>query len=889
MSWLGGREVGRGELGSRNHRLYKGPKMDLLERAEFFEQLQDTFAEVMYGQGRVALVTGEAGIGKTSLVEQFAETQKKGCRVLWGGCDALFTPRPLGPLYDIAQQLRGNLITLLQDEAPRSAIFSAAFDELQNHTATLLVIEDVHWADEATLDLLKFLGRRINKLNSLLVITYRDDEVRSEHPLRLVLGDLPRPSVRRLRLPALSEVAVDELAARAGKRMDDLYAVTGGNPFFVTEALASQDQGVPVSVSDAVFSRIARLTPAARAVVELISVVPTRAEMWLVQESTNPTTADLEECADAGILLLDNTSIGFRHELARRAVEDSLPAPRAQSMHAKVLKALLSRGADSQLARVVHHAAKSGDASAVLEYAPVAARQAAALHAHRESASHYETALRYAGTLPAEQRATLLEQRSYECYVTAQLNDAREARLEALEIWKQLGNKVRQGDNLRWLSRFAWYLGRNEEAEACGREAITLLEALPVSPELAWAYSNRAQLHMLAGQRSEAVLWGSRAIELAQKFDATETLVHALNNVGSAQLFAQEEQGRAKLEESLRLSLAHNLEEHASRAFTNISALSLVNRDYERALRYLNEGIAYATEHDLESCQRYMTAARARVHFETGRWSMATDDAAAVLGHSRGYNVTRIPALTILGHIRVRRGDPDASRALTEAHELATQTKEIQRLAPIASARIEMAWLAGESEKMVTELRSILELTRGYDDPWQHGEFAFWLWRAGVTQPLEQEIAEPYALQIAGNWRAAADRWHEIGCPYEEALALSDGDEAAKLEALAKFEKLGANPAAEKLRQELRATGVRGIPRGPRPSTKDNPVGLTGRQMEVLSLLSEGCTNAEIAERLFISYKTVDHHVSAILGKLDVRTRAEAISIALQSNLIKPK
>jgi tetratricopeptide (TPR) repeat protein len=333
---------------------------------------------------------------------------------------------------------------------------------------------------------------------------------------------------------------------------------------------------VPVSVSDAVLSRLARLTPAARAVVELISVVPKRAEMWLVQESINPTTAELEECADAGILLLDNTSIGFRHELARRAVEDSLPAPRAQSMHAKVLKALLSRGADSQLARVVHHAAKSGDASAVLEYAPVAARQAAALNAHRESASHYETALKYAGTLPAEQRAALLD-RSYECYVTAQLNDAREARLEALEIWKQLGNKVRQGDNLRWLSRFAWYLGRNEEAEACGREAIALLETLPVSPELAWAYSNRAQLHMLATQTNEAVLWGSRAIELAQKFDATETLVHALNNVGSAQLFAQEEQGRAKLEESLRLSLAHNLEEHASRAFTNISALSLVN------------------------------------------------------------------------------------------------------------------------------------------------------------------------------------------------------------------------------------------------------------------------------------------------------------------------
>ena len=191
--------------------------------------------------------------------------------------------------------------------------------------------------------------------------------------------------------------------------LGDLYAVTGGNPFFVTEALASQDHGVPVSVSDAVLSRLARLTPAARAVVELISVVPAKTELWLLNESISPTTAVLEECADAGILVLDNSSIGFRHELARRAVEDSLPAPRAQSMHAKVLKALLSRGADSQLARVVHHAAKSGDAAAVLEYAPIAARQAAALNAHRESASHYQTALKYADVLPPEQRADLLE------------------------------------------------------------------------------------------------------------------------------------------------------------------------------------------------------------------------------------------------------------------------------------------------------------------------------------------------------------------------------------------------------------------------------------------------------------------------------------------------
>ncbi len=494
--------------------------MDLLERGEFLAELEKSFGDVASGNGRVVLVSGEAGIGKTSLVEQFAETQKTHGRILWGACDALFTPRPLGPLYDIAHQIHGNLLGLLEDEAPRASIFSAALDELQR-PRTLIVIEDVHWADEATLDLLKFIGRRISRLRSLLVITYRDDEVQADHPLRLVIGDLPRRSVTRVCLPPLSQCAVDQMADRAGKRIEDLHAVTGGNPFFVTEALASNDPGVPVTVSDAVLSRAARLSASARAVLELVSVVPAKAEMWLITETVNAATTAIEECLNAGMLLSDGEAISFRHELARRAIEDSLAAPRRQSLHALVLKALIKRGPEGQLARIVHHAAKAGDGSAVLEYAPVAARKAAALNAHRESASHYQTALKFSDCLTAGNRAALLENRSYECYLTDQLNEAWQARREALDVWKQLGNKIREGDNLRWMSRLSWFLGHTDEAEAYSVEAVSTLEVLPVSPELAMAYSNRSQLHMLADQTKEAVLWGSRAIELAEKFGAT--------------------------------------------------------------------------------------------------------------------------------------------------------------------------------------------------------------------------------------------------------------------------------------------------------------------------------------------------------------------------------
>lgn len=861
--------------------------MELLEREQFLGDLESLFGDLAGGSGRFVLVSGEAGIGKTSLVERFTEAHKKEARIYWGGCDALFTPRPLGPLYDIASQTQSNLLALLDEEAPRASIFAAVFNELKDGRApVIVVIEDAHWADEATLDLLKFLGRRINRTTSMLIVTYRDDEVGADHPLRLVLGDLSHRSIVRLRLPPLSESAVDRLAADAGRRTEDLYAVTGGNPFFVTEALASRESGVPITVRDAVLSRAARISLASRAVLEIVSLVPAKTEMWLLDDAIAPDTAALEECVSAGMLRYEGEAIAFRHELARRALEDSIAVPHRQRLHELVLKALLNRGGEALLARIVHHAAQAGDSAAVLKHAPVAARQAAAFNAHRESASHYQTALQYADRLTPEERARLLECRSYECYLTNQGDQAVQARREALEIWSQVGDEARQGDNLRWMSRLGWWVGRKPEAESYAIEAVAVLENLPPGPELAMAYSNRAQLHMLADEHQQAVLWGTRAIELAVKLGATETLVHALNNAGTAELISHDEQGRIKLEESLRLALANSFQEHAARAFTNLASTAVRYRNYHLAMRYLDDGIAYTSEHDMDSLTLYLRACLARAHFEQGDWDSASDDAEFVLKHYGVSAITRIPALAVLGHLRVRRGDPDAARLLAEAHELAMHTQELQRIAPVASALAESAWLKGDLEQLLDQARFVLKMAKGHDDPWLQGEFAFWIWRAGGTMETQERIAAPFALQISGDWRAAAKAWNEIGCPYEEAMALAEGNESAQLAALEIFERLGAGPATERLRHTLRATGVRGIPRGPRPSTKENPVGLTSRQMEVLALMTDGLANAEIAARLFISPKTVDHHVSAILAKLDARTRAEAVSVALQSGLI---
>jgi DNA-binding CsgD family transcriptional regulator/tetratricopeptide (TPR) repeat protein len=862
--------------------------MDLLERDQCFDQLSVLLRTATTGNGRTVLISGEAGIGKTALVEHFVSQHGSAARRFWGACEALFTPRPLGPLYDIAAQARGSLSTLMGRDTEREALFSAFLEELQKSPLpTVVVFEDVHWADEATLDLIKFLGRRILHLPVLFLVTYRDNELSPDHPLRSVIGDLPGKAVARLRLTHLSEQAVTCLANLAHRSAEGLYAVTGGNPFFVTEVLASDTPGVPLMVRDAVFARIARLSPSARNLLELASVVPTRAEHWLLEAVLGSAASALEECLTSGMLSLDHSTVAFRHELARQAVESTLSPLRQQALHAQVLQAFITHGEDaSQAARLVHHALGANDVALVARYAPLAAKQAAAQGAHREAAAHYATALRVADQLPLERQAELLEGRAYECYLTSQIEEAVQARQAVLRIWRKLDRSDQVGQTLRWLSRLSWFLGKSGEAQQYAAEAVQLLETLPPDAKLAMAYSNQAQLLMLADNTAEAVRWGERAMALAESLGDAETLVHALNNVGTALLTDQDEQGLAHLERSLQLALERGWEEHVARAYNNLACCAVMTRDYPLAERFLQEGLAYCAEHDLDSWTTYMGAWQARARFEQGNWDDAAQEATRVLERYRIPAAAKIPALVVLGWVRVRRGDPGSAALLDEARTLALATGELQRIVPVVAARAEAAWLRGNQEHCLTEAREGYELALTHTYPWKLGELSFWMWRAGGLTSAPGSIAEPFARQIAGDWRGAAALWAQIGCPYEQALALADGDAEAMRNALALFEQLGAQPAMVLVRRRLRQQGIGGIPRGPRPSTRTNQAGLTIRQLEVLSLLAEGLSNAEIASRLFTSLKTVDHHVSAVLAKLGVHSRVQAISAAHQLKLI---
>lgn len=861
--------------------------MNLFERDSLLGSLERLLHEAADGAGRVVLIGGEAGIGKTSLAAALRD-RRGAAGLWWGACDALQTPHPLAPLHDIA---RANIVRfrpLLAEGTGRATLFEAVLSELQAASpATLFVIEDAHWADEATLDLLKFLGRRLDRTPCLLLVTYRDDEVTALHPLRRLMGELPASRTTRMQVPRLSAGAVEAMAKGALRSHEGLHAVTQGNPFFVSELLQHGIAGVPQGVQDLVLARFARLGPTAQQVAQLASIVPRRIDNWLMQAVLAPPLGAIEECLDAGLLVADRNALAYRHELARVAVERSLSAVRAQDLHAQVLAALeVEDAARTSLAWRVHHATRANDTKAVLRLAPEAAYEAQSRGAHREAAAHLETALAHGARLPDPMRAALLERLSYESYLTDHIEAALAVRSEARDLWKRMGDRLKEGDSIRWLSRLAWYNGQTEPAEAYADEAISVLDALPPGRELAMAYSNRAQLHMLQGRRADAIDWGTRALELAIRLGDKEIEAHALNNVGTARLDGDDEAGRAELERSLAISLANGLEEHAARAYVNLSFDAVMWMRFAVALDWLERGIAYCDSRDLDAWGRYMSAYQAMAWFATGHWGRAADQAAQVLRAPGLAAINRIVALTVLGHVRVRRGDPDALPLLDEALRLALPTCSMLRVGPVVAARIEAARLRNDREAFANAIQPLASLPQqsGYRGAVM-AEIAYQLRLTGIDSEPPDDAPLPYTLLFAGRWREAADAWRSLGCPYEEARALAEGDTDAKRDALAAFEHLGAAPMAERLRRELRESGVRGVPRGQRVSTQSNPHALTAREIEVLRLLCDGLRNAQIAERLSRSVRTIDHHVAAIFAKLGVTTRTEAMAAALAAGI----
>jgi DNA-binding CsgD family transcriptional regulator/tetratricopeptide (TPR) repeat protein len=762
-------------------------------------------------------------------------------------------------------------------------------DELRTRSPTILVLEDVHGADEATLDVLRLLARRIDTVPAFVLVTYRDDELDRGHRLRIVLGELPAgEATSRMKLAPLSAAAVAQLAEPVGVDAEELYRKTAGNAFFVTEVLAAGALVVPDTVRDAVQARAGRLSPPARMLLDAVAIVPPQAELWLLESLAEAAVDRLDECLSSGILASLTGAVTFRHELARLAIEESVPPIRKLELHRKALRALEDppRG-DPDLARLAHHAEAAGDADAVLRFAPAAGARAMSLGASREAAAQYARALRFAEGLSLEARGDLFDRRAYGCYLIGEFDEALDAQRQALNCHRQVGDRRREGDSLRLLSRLLRYVGRTEDAMDAGREAVAVLDRLAPSHELAMAYCNLSHLYMSVEKAEETIAWAARALDLAESLDDVEGQVYALTNIGTIELLEGGPKTN-KLERSLELAREAGLDEHAGRAFVALTWWSPRGRAYAAADRHLSAGLEYCAERGLDLWRLYLLAWHARSQLDRGHWDEAVDAATLVLGDPRATPMPRITALAVLGVVRARRGDPDVWSPLDEACALAEPTGELQRIEPAAAARAEAAWLEGQHDGVADATDSAFDLALRRKAWWIAGELASWRRRAGIRDDIADPIPEPWSAQLRGNWSRAAELWGELESPYETALALAESDDEGSLRtALDELHRLGAQTAAAIVARRLRQRGVRGLSRGPRAATRENPAGLTTREVEVLALLARGLRNAQIAERLVVSEKTVHHHVSSILRKLGVQTRTEASVEATRLGLVE--
>lgn len=871
----------------------------LLERDAVLSELGTLARAANRGAGRVVLLRGEAGVGKTAVVTAFTAGLDRSVRVLRGWCDPLAAPRPLGPLLDALAGVGPAAAAALGaaiESGDTGALYLRLLTLLRDGGHWVWVIEDAHWADGATLDLLRFLARRIDSLPLLLVVTFRDDELEREHPLSIALGDIATcTAVSRLGLQPLGRDSMAVLAAGTGVDADELHQITGGNPFFATEVLAAGADTLgrntlPHSISDAVRGRLARLSAAGRETAQAVAVCGPRVDPRLLEAVCPGASAGLAECLDASVLVTDWDAIGFRHELARRATLDQIPEHSRELLHARALAELAALpDHPNALPALAFHADQAGDGAAVLRYGVPGAERAAGLGANRQAAELYALVLRHAANAPAERRVVWLEQHAMVSYLCGLGAESVQSYRAAIALRHELGDRLGEGDDLRWLSHMLWAMGLTTEANDAGVAALSMLEDLPPSPQLAWALANMA---MLAGCRYDPACldYGNRCIALGSEFGDPAVVARA-RGYNALHIVLTTDTGWDDLEAAWRSAMGPAaMAEHVGLFGVLISWSAALHHDVHRADRVIAEALEFCREHDVGTFAALHRGAQGLTELHRGDWDRARSFADDVLTLPALAPLIHIMPLITVALIRARRGERSFGALLDEALA-GSGPDDFFRSGVVWAARAEAAWLAGDDAAARAEARSGLTVAAaGHPpDPWLVGHLLRWAHLAGA--PLDAmsstDTITPYALEVSGDWQTAVAEWTQRDCPYDAAIAQLGGDATAVEAALATFRRLGAKAAARRAQQRL--TALRGPrPRGRRADTLSDPDGLTRREREVLTLIAAGHSDAEIAVKLSISPKTAGHHVAAILTKLGVENRTQAAAHLLQPQVIEP-
>ena len=857
--------------------------MQLLEREDELGVLHAALEGAIGGQGSGIALAGDSGVGKSTLIEALCEGLT-GARVLRGHCDPLDTPRPLGPFRDL-QQLSaidglGRGEDLLLSEVCEQ-VYAALCGE-----PTVLVVEDLHWVDAASVDVLRFLARRIESMPLALIVSYRNHEISARHSARPLLGDIASlDGLSQLELKPLSVDAVRHMLEGTQLEAERVHAVTGGNPFFVAEVAKDPDLPLPVSVRDAVLAHTSQVTPHDFEVLQLVATAPDRLDDRVLPalEVDLPTLRRLEETS-----LLTRTAAGivFRHELARQAIESTIPPGGGPRLHALLLDAL-ERVEPRDPAVLTHHAVGARDAPRAARYAREAGEDATRAGSHSEAAAFFETALGHLDSDDPRDRAGLLLQMAYQQYMTSRLREAIDNVSATFQLWEEAGDRAGLAAAHNAVAVFEYYNARRRQAEAHSGQAAQI--ATDSDAEVAYAAARTTQGY-LAHMRSDvqhASEYAAQAHRVADAHHQGELSLRSEVVSAACGLASGDDEARLELLDHVESARARGWDELASTVYSQVANLDVEHGRYRAAEQLLQLSIPFATDRDIPICRHWQTGVRSRLHLQQGHWSAALEDAETVL-EGEGMPLATLWPHLITALVPLRRGDDVPSGALDDAWTLAERLDEPLRRLAVLAALAEFSWMTERSDPRVTgyAVEQLPELGAQPGAGWGAGHLSVWLHRLGLPVHAPPGLAEPFRLTLDAQSTEAARWWHLAGDPFAEAMAWTDSAYTSdRVRGVRLLDRLGAVGTADRHRVALRQEGHTTPPPRPRVSTRANPAGLTNRQLDVARLVARGLSNAEIAARLYISPKTADHHVSAILTKLTLPNRRAVVAQAAELGL----
>jgi DNA-binding CsgD family transcriptional regulator/tetratricopeptide (TPR) repeat protein len=630
-----------------------------------------------------------------------------------------------------------------------------------------------------------------------------------------------------------------------------------------------------------VLARVRTLSPPAQAALDRLAVIPSGAEIDLLRALVGD-LAPVAEAERAGVVEVRGDIVAFRHELARRAVVESLPASVRLELNADVLRALVTRP-DCDPFRALHHAVEAGDDDAVIVHGEAAAREATRVGAHPQAAACYAQVLARGHRLSTARRAAVGETYAWALSNSNQLHFAAAAAATAAELWQQDGDDRRLIRALVTLARQQWLTERPVAALASAGRALELARPLGDSYHKALATLGVGGLLVIIDREQDGLPYVNQALDIAERAGEAGVAALCRNYRGSALLQLGDLSGRDDLLRSLAQATELGNHEFVMRAYYNLIEGLWRLGEYREALGYIEQGEHYIRDTDFRVYGYMFTARRCRLALMRGQWMEAEAGLRDLLDVQDDPGMIGRETVPILARVLVRQGSADTPEWLALAARHATGADVLEWLVPTGLAHIEHAWLTGDHTQAGPYPELLLERTDRPGMLVQRGELLMYLHRLGYPAEPFQDCPEPYAAALRGEWRPAAEAWLSHGDPYEHAVELAEsGEVEPTLEALTVLDGLGAKPAAAIVRRRLRNLGVTRLPRRPQPGTLTNPAGLTDRQLEILRLVAAGLSNAEIAQRLVVSPRTVDHHVSAILAKLGVPTRREAAARAAE-------